>query len=58
VDLEANAYARRARPDPQPPEPATASTTAAHRAFQADFNPIVGPDGSYPKGDKDDADDD
>jgi transposase InsO family protein len=55
VDLEANAYARRARLDPRTPEPAAPPTTAAHRAFQADFDPIVGPDGSYPKGDDDDA---
>ncbi len=53
VDLEANAYARRARPDPSPPNSATPPTTAAHRAFQADFDPIVGPDGSYPEGDDD-----
>jgi transposase InsO family protein len=53
VDLEANAYARRARLDARPPEPAAPPTTAAHRAFQADFDPIVGPDGSYPKGDDD-----
>jgi len=58
VDLEANAYARRARPDTQPPEPPSAPTTAAHRAFQADFDPIVGPDGSYPKGDEEDDEDD
>ena len=58
VDLEANAYARRARPGPQPPEPSSAPTTAAHRAFQADFDPIVGPDGSYPKGDEEDDEDD
>ena len=55
VDLEANAYARRARPDPHTPASAPPPTTAAHRAFQNEFNPIVGPDGSYPKGDDDDA---
>jgi hypothetical protein len=58
VDLEANAYARRARPNPQPPELPSAPTTAAHRAFQAAFDPIVGPDGSYPKGEEKDDDDD
>lgn len=58
VDLEANAYARRARPNLRPPKPPCAPTTAAHRAFQADFDPIVGPDGSYPQGDEEDDDDD
>ena len=55
VDLVANAYARRARPDPTTPAPGPPPTTAAHRAFQADFDPIVAPDGSYPRGDDDDA---
>jgi len=54
VDLEANAYDRRARPKCAPPEPSAPPTTAAQRAFRADFDPIVGPDGSYPEGDHDD----
>jgi len=60
VDLEANAYARRARPDPQPTASPSAQTTAAHRAFQDEFDPIVAPDGSYPQhtGDEDDDQDD
>lgn len=53
VDLVANAYARRTRPSsPQcEPEPTTPPTTAAERAFQARFPPLVGEDGGYPEGD-------
>ncbi len=58
VDLESNAYARRARPrSVSPPEPTAAPDTAAHLAFKADFDPIVDPDGGYPKGSDDDSDD-
>ena len=57
ADLEANAYARRARPDPRPIESPSPPDTAAHRAFQGEFDPIVGPDGSYPQGDEDDDED-
>lgn len=52
VDLEANAYDRRARPDSAAPEPPAPPTTAAQRAFRDDFGPIVGPDGSYPEGEQ------
>jgi putative transposase len=53
VDLVANAYSRRARsrPVPSEPEPTAAPLTAAERAFQQDFAPLVGEDGGYPEGD-------
>jgi len=57
ADLVANAYDRRAQPAPPLPEPDTPPQTAAHHAFRADFAPIVDPDGSYPKGLRDDSDD-
>lgn len=53
VDLEANAYDRRARPETATPQPTAPPTTAAQRAFRADFAPIVAPDGSYPEGEQD-----
>ena len=57
VDVKANAYSRRAR-EPKTPSKATRPVrTAATLRFQSDFAPIVGPDGSYPKGEKNDDDD-
>lgn len=54
VDLEANAYARRARPAKLPAAPASTShKSAAHLTFQADFAPIVDVDGGYKKGEED-----
>ena len=51
-DLEANAYSRRDNPrsSEEQDAPHEPPQTAAHRAYQADFEPIVGPDGSFPKG--------
>jgi len=58
VDLESNAYARRARRRAaSPPQPAVPPDTAAHLAFRNDFAPIVDPDGGYPKGVHDDSND-
>lgn len=58
VDLAGNAYARRGRPGAasQPQELATSPTTAAERAFKADYKPLVSEDGGYPKGEDDDND--
>lgn len=54
VDLLANAHARRARPHRSEPTPqATPPKTAATLAFEADFKPLVGPDGGYPEGEDD-----
>jgi hypothetical protein len=57
VDVKANAYSKRARETKSPPKTIHPVHTAATLRFQSDFAPIVGPDGSYPKGDKDDEDD-
>jgi len=54
VDVEANAYAKRARRPKASPKAIRPVHTAAMRRFQSDFAPIVGPDGSYPKGEQDD----
>jgi len=52
VDLTANAYARRARPEnEQPIEPTPIVHTAASLAYQAEFAPIVGADGGFSRGD-------
>ena len=58
VDLKANAYSRRAHPAQQdvPDRPASIPT-AADMHYLADFAPLVGPDGNFPKGDSDDSDD-
>lgn len=58
VDLTANAYSRRASPAQQdvPAGPAPAPT-AADMHYRADFEPLVGPDGNFPKGDPDDPED-
>ena len=50
-DLEANAYSRRDNPRPCAEEnaPHKPLQTAAHRNYQADFEPLVGPDGSFPE---------
>lgn len=54
VPLEANAYSRREKPpSPEQTPPSTAPTTAADLRYQADFDPLVDPDGSFPKGDDD-----
>ncbi|MCP3956607.1 MAG: transposase [bacterium] len=55
VDLKANAYSRRAHPAQQgvPDRPAPVQT-AADMHYLADFAPLVGPDGNFPKGDPDD----
>ena len=58
VDVKANAYSRRAHQPETSPKAARPVRTAAMLRFQSDFAPIVGPDGSYPKGEKDDDDDD
>ena len=57
VDVQANAYSRRAHQPETSPKATRPVRTAAMLRFQSDFAPIVGPDGSYPKGDKDDDDD-
>jgi hypothetical protein len=57
VDVEANAYSKRAHKPQTSPETTRPVRTAAMRRFQSDFAPIVGPDGSYPKGGKDDESD-
>jgi len=57
VDLEANAYSKRAHESKTSPKATLPVNTAAMLHFQSDFAPIVGPDGSYPKGDKDDESD-
>jgi len=54
VDLETNAYSRRARPQQEPDKPARTVRTAATMQYLADFEPLVGPDGNFPKGDPDD----
>ncbi len=54
VDVKANAYSKRAREPKIPRKTTRAVRTAATLRFQSDFAPIVGPDGSYPKGIKDD----
>jgi hypothetical protein len=51
VDLVANAHARRARPHSPESTPVVPPKTAATLAFEADFPPLVGPDGGYPEGD-------
>jgi putative transposase len=56
VDVKANAYSKRARETKIPPKTTRPVPTAATLRFQSDFAPIVGPDGSYPKGEKDDED--
>ncbi len=56
VDLEANAYSRRGRGEKDAsPQPKPARTAGSMR-YDADFGPIVGPDGNFPKGDQDDQD--
>ena len=56
ADLETNAYNRRARrPNRGPDKPARAVRTAANVQYLADFGPLVGPDGNFPKGDGDDS---
>lgn len=57
VDLKANAYSRRARAETadQAPQKKPLSTAASQR-FDADFSPIVTPDGGFAKGDQDDHD--
>ncbi len=57
VDVEANAYSKRAKKPKTSPKTSRPVRTAAMLRFQSDFAPIVGPDGSYPKGEKDDDDD-
>jgi transposase InsO family protein len=58
VDVQANAYSKRAHePKTSSPKATRPVRTAAMLRFQSDFAPIVGPDGSYPKGEKDDDDD-
>jgi transposase InsO family protein len=55
VDLETNAYSRRAgRASGGPDKSARAVRTAADVQYLADFEPLVGPDGNFPKGDEDD----
>lgn len=55
VDLTQNAYARRARKTSTPPSaPASAPHTAAARAFEATFSPLVDDEGNFPKGKDDD----
>jgi transposase InsO family protein len=54
VDLEANAYSKRAQKPKTSPKATRPAHTAAMRRFQSDFAPIVKPDGSYPKGEQDD----
>ena len=54
VDVEANAYSKRAPKPKTSPKTNRPVRTAATLRFQSDFAPIVGPDGSYPKGEKDD----
>jgi hypothetical protein len=56
VDVKANAYSKRARQTKIPRKTTRPVRTAATLRFQSDFAPIVGPDGGYPKGDKDDED--
>jgi putative transposase len=58
VDLKANAYSRRARAktEDQAPQEAPVCTAASQR-FDADFSPVVDPDGGFAKGDQDDQDD-
>ena len=52
-DLEANAYSRREPPPgDEPQEPQEPPQTAADRRHQADFEPLVGPDGNFPKGEE------
>jgi putative transposase len=58
VDLETNAYSRRARrANSGPDKPTRVVRTAADVQFLADFEPLVGPDGNFPKGDGDDPQD-
>jgi len=54
VDLEANAYSKRAQNPQTLPKATRPAHTAAMRRFQSDFAPIVEPDGGYPKGEQDD----
>ncbi len=54
VDVVANAYAKRAKKTKTSPKATRPVRTAAMLRFQSDIAPIVGPDGSYPKGGKDD----
>lgn len=55
VDLKANAYSRRAQPARRDvPERTAPVRTAADMHYHADFAPLVGPDGNFPKGDPDD----
>ena len=53
VEPTKNAFDRRARPSPiepsEPAHPKTPAATAAQRAFDDDFGPLVGPDGDYPE---------
>lgn len=57
VDVQANAYSKRARQPKTGPPTTRPVPTAAMLRFQSDFAPIVGSDGSYPKGEQDDNDD-
>jgi len=57
VDVEANAYSKRAHRPKTSPKTTRPVPTAATRRFQSDFAPVVGPDGSYPQGGKDDPSD-
>jgi transposase InsO family protein len=55
VDLKANAYSRRAcAPQQEVPAGTAPAQTAADMHYRADFAPLVGPDGNFPKGDPDD----
>lgn len=55
VDLEANAYSRRARTETPERAPQNKPvSTAANQRFDAEFAPIVTPDGGFSKGDPDD----
>jgi len=57
VDVTGNAYSKRAKKTKTSPKATRPVHTAATLRFQSDFAPIVGPDGSYPKGGKDDESD-
>ncbi len=50
VDKELNARSKRAKKTDNPAP--TFVKTAAHRKFDKDYRPIVGPDGGYPDKDE------
>lgn len=55
VDPTRNAFDRRARPaQAETRPPAHRAVTAADRAFDDDFGPLVGPDGDYPEPEEED----